>query len=376
MLEIIRFTVGPFGAHPERFPDALSHCLADELAGAYNPASPYTQIRITPTRENAIMRIRLLALAIVLIFSAFNACRSSGSSYPGSPQDTSPVIAEINGTSARLAAFERFIKSRLSDFADQSEQNQAENDRQRSQLLDEFIRRQLVVQEANKNNIEPTDDEIRRALEEQHKQTNAQGADQNQVTLESSERRIEIFNDLLMLKYQTEVLKLKEVKVTPQEVQDYYNRNPERYQGRSGFLVREIRVSEEEQAQKLYRQALAKPADFAVLAKENSESPTAVNGGLMDYEAQRLPQVLEQAITPLKVGTISKVVKSNYGFHIFKLEKRAEPIPLEKARKEIEDKLLSEKNQTLIDDLNKRLLAGAKINIYRDRLGFNYVGSL
>ncbi|MCI0389496.1 MAG: peptidyl-prolyl cis-trans isomerase [Acidobacteria bacterium] len=323
-----------------------------------------------------MMRIKIIALAIVLICSAFNACRSTGSSYPGSPQDTSPVIAEINGTSARLTAFERFVKSRLSDFADQSEQNQAESDRQRSQLLDEFIRRQLIVQEADKNNIEPTDDEIRRAYEEQHKQTNAQGADQNQVTLDSSERRFEIFNDLLILKYQTEVLKLKEVKVTPQEVEDYYNRNQERYQGRSGFLVREIRVSEEDQAQKLHRQALAKPADFAVLAKENSESPTAVNGGLMDYEAQRLPQVLEQAITPLKVGTISKVVKSNYGFHIFKLEKRAEPMPLEKARKDIEDKLLSLKNQTLIDDFNKRLLAGAKINIYRDRLGFNYVGSL
>jgi parvulin-like peptidyl-prolyl isomerase len=163
--------------------------------------------------------------------------------------------------------------------------------------------------------------------------------------------------------------------VTPQEIEAYYKQNAESYQGKSGFLVREIRVSQEDQAQKLYRQALAKPADFAVLAKENSESPTAVNGGLMDYEAQRLPQVLEQAITPLKVGSISRVVRSNYGFHIFKLERRAEPEPLDKARKEIEDKLLSEKNKDLIDNLNKRLLAGAKINIYRDRLGFNYVGS-
>ncbi len=322
------------------------------------------------------MRINILTLAVVLICGAFSGCRSGKSSYLGSSEDTSPVIAVINGTSAHRAAFERFVKSRLSDFADRSEQNQAESDQQRSQLLDEFIRRQLIVQEAINNNIEPTDDEIRRALEEQHKQTNAQGSDQNLVTLESGERRVEIFNDLLMFKYQTEVLKLKEAKVTPQEVEDYYNRNAERYQGRSGFLVREIRVTDEAQAQKLYRQALAKPADFAVLAKENSESPTAVNGGLMDYEAQRLPQVLEQAITPLKVGTISRVVKSNYGFHIFKLEQRAEPMPLEKARKEIEDKLLSEKNQALIDDLNKRLLANAKISIHRDRLGFNYVGSL
>jgi peptidyl-prolyl cis-trans isomerase C len=325
------------------------------------------------------MRVKLSALAIVLICGAFYACSSPKSAFSGSSgseDDNSPVIAEVNGEAAHKAAFDRFVKSRLSDFTNQNEQGQDENDKQRSQLLDEFIQRQLVIQEAHKNKIEPTDDEIRRAFEEQHKQANAQGADQNQATLKSAERNVETFNDLIMLKYQTEALKLKEVSVTPQEVDGYYKANAEIYRGRSGFLVREIRVSSEDQAQKLYRQALAKPADFAVLAKENSESPTKVNGGLMDYEAQHLPQVLEQAITPLKVGSISRVVRSNYGFHIFKLERRAEPVPLDKARKEIEDKLLSEKNQKLIDDLNKRLLDRAKINIYRDRLGFNYAGSL
>jgi parvulin-like peptidyl-prolyl isomerase len=74
------------------------------------------------------------------------------------------------------------------------------------------------------------------------------------------------------------------------------------------------------------------------------------------------------------------VVKSNYGIHIFKLEKRAEPLPLEKTQKDIEEKLKSEKRQALIDEFNKRLLgeakASGKIKIHRDRLGFNYVGNL
>src|SRR5262249_43877561 len=164
----------------------------------------------------------------------------------------------------------------------------------------------------------------------------------------TSERRFEIYNDLSMRKYQTEVLKLKDVSVTSQEIEGYYKQNADRYQGKGGFLVREIRVSQEDLAQKLHRQALAKPADFAVLARENSESPTKINGGEMEYETKSLPQVLEQAITPLKVGAISRVVQSNYGYHIFKLERRAEPVPLDKARQEIEDKLKGEKNQSLI----------------------------
>ncbi|HEX5081402.1 MAG TPA: peptidyl-prolyl cis-trans isomerase [Blastocatellia bacterium] len=321
------------------------------------------------------MRVKLSDVAIILICAAFGACSSTKSSNPETEDDNSPVIADINGEAARKAAFERFLKSRLSDFINQSGQTQEDSDKQRSELLDEFIKRQLIIQEANKNNIKPTEDEISAAFEDQHRQANAQGSEENQAILDVKERRMEIYNDLLILKYQAEILKLKESRVTPEEVEEYYKQNAKQYQGKSGFLVREIRVSNEQQAQRLYRQALAKPGDFAVLAREHSESPTSIRGGAMDYDTKSLPPVLEQAITPLRVGSISKVVHSDFGYHIFKLERRAEPVQLVNARTEIEDKLKGKKNQALVESLDKRLKASAKIRIYRDRLGFNYVGS-
>jgi len=318
------------------------------------------------------MRTVILALAVLLSCGWLAGCRSS-SSRSTSAEDKSPVIVEINGSEEHLAAFDRFVKARLSDLS-QDPQSQADNDRRLSGLFDEFIQRQVILQEAKKKGIEPTDEEIRNALESQHKQT-SDGADRNPTTLESSERRIEIFNDLVVRNFHEKAGLLKDVKVTPQEIEDYYNRNADRYQSRNGFYVREIRVQEEAEAQRLYRLALAKPQDFAVLAKEHSDSPTAAGGGLMLYQAQQLPPVLEQAITPLKVGSISKVVKSNYGFHIFKLEQRAEPRTLDKARPEIEETLLEEKKQAVIDEFNKRAITGARIKIHRDNLGFNYVGN-
>lgn len=333
------------------------------------------------------MRIKIFALAALLCCGWLAGCRSSSNSgRSGQGDDKSPIIAEINGSAEHLLAFERFVKARLSDFEQQNSSDQIANDKRRSQLLEAFIQRQLIVQAAAEKNIEPTDDEIRNALESQHKQTNtnsnngeakpnSEGEVSNQVTLQGAERRLEIYNDLLTLKfYKTEVL--KDVQVSPQEIEKYYNENSAVYQGKNGFYVREIRVGSDAEAQKVYRQALAKPDDFAVLAKEHSEAPTASGGGLIYYEAQMLPPVLEQAITPLKVGSISRVVRSNYGFHIFKLEQRGESQPLDKVRKEIEDKLLSLKNQALIEEFNKRALAGAKIKIFRDRLGFNYSGGL
>lgn len=327
------------------------------------------------------MRIVFFALAVLLLCGWLIGCRAT-SSRSSSAEDQSPVIVEINGDAEHQAAFERFVKARLSDFTSQNTLTQADNDQLRSKLLDEFVQRQLIVQEADKKKIEPTDDEIRTALEAQHKQTSGASAASSgnpetpePATLESSERRIEIYNDLITLKfYRTEVL--KDINVTPQEIEQYYNDNKAVYQGKNGFYVREIRVSDEAEAEKVYRQSLAKSGDFAVLAKEHSKAPTAASGGLIYYEAQQLPPVLEQAITPLKVGSISRVVKSNYGFHIFKLEQRGEAQPLDKVRKEIEDKLLSQKNQALIEEFNKRALSGAKIKIHKDKLGFNYGGNL
>jgi parvulin-like peptidyl-prolyl isomerase len=316
------------------------------------------------------------ALWLFALSAAIAGCRTQSAAPGGADNDGSPVVVEINGYPERHAAFERFFKARLSDFTAQAQMNQADNDQLRSRLFDEFVQRQMVVREALKKNIVPTEDEIRKAIEDQHKQTSGEGADPNQAGLEGAERRKEMVNDLLTLKfYQTELL--KDVAIAPQEVESYFKEHQAEYrQQGGGFYVREIRVAEEAEAKKLYDQAVAKPLDFAVLAKQHSKSPTAINGGLMLYSAQQLPPVLEQAITPLKAGEISKVIKSNHGFHIFKLEKRAEPRTFEQVKEEIQEKLLRAKNQALIDQFNRRAMNEAQIKIYRDRLGFNYTGNL
>lgn len=355
--------------------------LAVQQRAAYNPPLIARHPHGLHTTERPIhssfMRLKF-GLPVILLFTfALGACRSQNTAFSAveNANDGSPVILEINGFEEHRSAFERFVKARLSDFATQAGQSQAEQDQLRSRLFDEFVRRQLVVREALKKNIVPTEDEIRKAVEDQHKQTSGEGSEQNQPTLEGTERRAEMLNDLLTLKYYTSEV-LKDVAVTPQEIEGYYNQNRDKYQQQNGFYVREIRVPDEADARRLRQQALAKPNDFNVLAKENSKSPTAINGGLMYYETQQLPPVLEQAITPLKPGEISNVVKSNHGYHIFKLEKRAEPLTLEQVKEDIRKELTRTKNQALIEQFNQNALSGARLKIYHDRLGFTYAGSL
>ena len=324
------------------------------------------------------MRKWLLVLTMLSVLAGLTGCRSAesgrGAAGPES-KDASPVIAEINGAPEHGAAFERFIKSHLSDFYPQTAQSQpGGSDDSRSRLFDEFIKRQVIVREAMKHGLNTTPDEISRVVQEQRQQSSNETSPQETTTLTSSERAEEIASELLTIKYyQQEVL--KGVKVAPEDVEKYYEQNKAKYQ-KNGFYVREIRVATKAEAEALHQKVLAKPADFATVAREHSKAPNAGSGGLMYYEVGQLPGVLEQEVMPLKVGGTSRVVQSSYGFHIFRLEKRAEPLPFDKLKRQIEDELLRRQNQDRIDAFNERALASARIKVYYDRLGFNYAGNL
>jgi len=321
-------------------------------------------------------RLFLFAAGIVLgMFAGCSLNRQPAQQSPQEPLDASPVIVQINGVPEHLSSFERFVKARLSDFYPQSLENQTEKDKLRSGLFDAFVLRQLVVNEAKKSGMSASDDEIGRVIEDQRQQTRGESNESQQATLESAERRSEITSDLLTMKFYRKQV-LKDVVVTTEEIQNNFNENAAKYQQANGFYVREIRLDNEEAARQVVQEALRKPDDFATLARQHSNAPSASNGGLMFYATQQLPIVLEQAISPLKVGSISKVVHSNYGFHIFRLEARAEPLPLEKVKSQIEEEILRTKNQALIDAYNEHAISSARIRIFFDRLGFNYNGNL
>ena len=345
------------GRRPQSDPQPLSY-QPSPVRGSFLLLCSFFGMVTTPS-------LTVVLLAAMVVSNA--SCRYLRSS--SEDNDTTPVIAELNGMRVHASAFDRFVKARLSDIA----ASQIDLDLQRSSLLDEFIQRRLVVREAQNQNVVPTDEEISRELESQYKQTTSEGSEQNQTVLQSAERRQEIGEDLLALTFYDKKV-VSEVRVTPDEVRAAYEARRAEYEGKNGFYVREIRVFEGAEAERLYRLAIAKPDDFAVLAKEHSDAPTAARGGLIYYEVDQLPPPLEQAIVPLKVGAISRVVKSNFGYHIFKLEQRAEPLPLERVQREIEARLLSEKKQSLIDAFNRQLLETAKIKIFADQLGFSYRG--
>ncbi|MFN0124042.1 MAG: peptidyl-prolyl cis-trans isomerase [Blastocatellia bacterium] len=321
-----------------------------------------------PHRKKMVLSLLLLLLS---------ACRSGGAPETAQQEkkDVAPAIMEINGQPEQAAAFERFLKSHLSDVYAQSNQTQGSGrDEMRSRLFDEFVRRQIIVHEAKKRGLKVTPEEISRAVQDQRQQASSDRSEQEATALTAAERAGEINDELLTVRfYKQEVL--KNTSVPEAEIQRYYEKNKAKYQ-KNGFEVSEIRVPKRAEADELHKKVLLKPADFATLAREHSKAPNADRGGRMYYEAGQLPPVLEQEIAPLKVGSVSRVVQSSYGYHIFLLEKKTEPLSYDKLRKTIEDDLLTRRNQDLIDNYDRRALSATRLKIYFDRLGFNYTGNL
>ena len=114
--------------------------------------------------------------------------------------------------------------------------------------------------------------------------------------------------------------------------------------------ARHILVKDEVKAKEI-AEKLAKGGDFAALAKENSEDPGSKdNGGDLGYfgKGQMVPE-FEAAAFALEKGKISAPIKSNFGFHIIKLEDKRmrQPPPFDGLKDRITNTLLQKKAQTV-----------------------------
>lgn len=133
------------------------------------------------------------------------------------------------------------------------------------------------------------------------------------------------------------------------EVQAEYNRQIAAYQTPEQVRARHILFEiegDEAAARKEAEDALAKiraGADFAALATELSDDDgSKANGGDLNFfsRGQMVPE-FENAAFALEPGEVSDIVRSQFGFHIIKVEEKraAQTTPFETVREQIEDGL-------------------------------------
>jgi peptidyl-prolyl cis-trans isomerase C len=159
------------------------------------------------------------------------------------------------------------------------------------------------------------------------------------------------------------------IEVTDQEIADYYEKNSERFTRGEQVHARHILFKADLNADEaVHQEARAKAeqareravagADFAELAKEVSEGPSAPSGGDLGFftKEQMVPTFAEASFA-LSPGEISPVVKTQFGYHVIKVEERRESgtVPLDEARDPIRRMLVNDKTNVAVAQLIQRL---------------------
>lgn len=123
-----------------------------------------------------------------------------------------------------------------------------------------------------------------------------------------------------------------------------------------------------EKAEEIQKQVEKDPSKFGEIAKKESmDSSSAKKDGSLGYVIKgQMVDEFEKALFDLKEGKVSKVIKTDYGYHIIKADKESD-FNSEKAN--IKEKMIEQKvqkNPKLLTDAYKDLLDQYKVD-YKDR---------
>ena len=157
----------------------------------------------------------------------------------------------------------------------------------------------------------------------------------------------------------------KKITLTQEDLTNYYTRNKDAYAEKEQRRVSHILVKEEAQAKKLLAQLKKGKGAFDKVAKKHSIDPTKDNGGDIGWfqKGQLVPEFEKAAYGIKKKGSLSGVVKTQFGFHIIKLtDKRVRPeIKFDDVKAQIQQNVYAEKKRALTDQFLAQLKKDHKV---------------
>ncbi|RPJ56755.1 MAG: peptidylprolyl isomerase, partial [Dehalococcoidia bacterium] len=159
----------------------------------------------------------------------------------------------------------------------------------------------------------------------------------------------------------------------------YYEKNKDNFKREREINTRHILVKTEEEAKQIQGKLL-KGEDFIELAKKYSIDPNAgASGGEIGFhpKGSLVPEYEAASFKLTKVGQISGIVKTQFGYHIIRLEGAKPPayVPVDEVKDFIKQKILQEKQTELLEKYIDNLKKGSKITINEELLKEDKVGT-
>ena len=272
------------------------------------------------------------------------------------------VVATVNGDPITLAEFqERFARA---GFKEHEVEFAVKED-----FLNRLIERIMMVREAQRRRIKITQPEINQRIESLRSDN---GKDVKESLAEAGidfeKWKADVWEDLMIERLLAREVN-KRIPVSASEVRKYYQMNLQEFERPEQVRVRQIVVATEGEAMNVLNELNA-GKDFAALARQKSTAPEAERGGDLGYFAMGDMPGEFNVVFGMQKGGVSGIIRSPYGYHIFKLEDRrkAGRIPLEEAYRDIAEKLRKEKEDRRYEAWITELRGRTKFEVNYDAL--------
>jgi len=317
-----------------------------------------------------LFRIKFAAVCLLAVFSFLAAgCGAN-------------VAATVNGKTITSAQLEEEVNNAKKMLEQRGVRFDAKEGQQmldllRQQVLDQLIREELLLQEASRLKIEPTDKQVEEEIKKFRGEFESEAKYKQFLAANGlSEPKLKDYvkKGLAVQAVQEKALQNLE-KVSEAKAKEYYDQNKDTFTVPEQFQVRQILIPIVGEGQKAQVEAkveaanilarLKKGEDFAALAKEKAQGAASA-AELYTFSRGETDPELEKAAAALKPGEISpEPVKTGYGYHLLKLEKviPAQVKPFPEVKDEITAFLEDQAKQKAFADYLADLKSKAAIEI-------------
>ena len=290
-------------------------------------------------------RVILLScvVAMALILGACPADKKKDEQDPAAGKEpaaaAATAIAEVNGKAIARSDFDRQFERTRDPFKQANREiPPALEMRLKENILRRLVEDELIAQKATSEGVALPDEEFEARFAEHRKRfgtDQAYGDFLKRTGQTEADLRHELRKSLMRERLYSKLV--PDLEPGGEDAKNYYDQNQARYiepeQVKASHILLkysaqdadDVKKQKMDRCKKLFKQAKAKGADFAALAKEHSEGPTAPRGGDLGFFPRgRMVKEFEEVAFPAKAGAILGPVETQFGCHVIKVVEKKE----------------------------------------------------
>jgi peptidyl-prolyl cis-trans isomerase C len=254
----------------------------------------------------------------------------------------------------------------------------------KNQVLESLISRELLYQESQKKGVKVNKEKLETEYEGLKKRFPSEEEFKSRLSslkISEVDVKTQIERGLVIQEFIDEEIGGK-VMVPEKDVKAYYDTHPDSFKQPEQVRASHILIKVDPQADEAkkaaarkkleeIRRRLLKGEEFVALAREFSEGPTNVRGGDLGYFRRgQMVKPFEDTAFALKVGELSEVVETQFGFHLIKVTGKKPETTIayvdikERLQKYLKDEKVQQEVTVYIEELKtkakvERFLTGA-----------------